>query len=92
MQFNLKKREDDAEALYYLAVSLHETGNYSNSKDASQKLIEKRGDWDDAWHVLAMALQALGDKEGAITAYRKALAINPLNEDAADKLNGILED
>jgi len=88
----LKNQGEDAEALYYMAVSLHKTGSYPESKDASNNLIKIRSDWDDAWCILGMAFEALGDKEGAITAYRKALVINPLNEDAANNLNGILED
>jgi len=88
----LKIREDDPETLYYLAVSLHETGSYQESGDTAQKLIKIRADWDDAWTILAMSLQGKGDEEGAIEAYGKALEINPLNEDAAINLKELLED
>lgn len=87
----LEIHEDDEETLYYLAVSHYNNGCLKECKDTSQKLIKRRKDWDDAWCILAMALQGLGDEEGAVKAYQKSLSINPLNEDAADNLNELLK-
>ena len=81
---------DDPETLYYLAVSLNGNQMYHESKNISLKLTKVRPDWDDAWHVLGVALQGLDDKEGAIEAYGKALEINPLNSDAASNLNQLV--
>jgi len=87
----LEIHEDDDEAFYYLAVSYYNNGCLKDAKDTSRKLIKRRKDWDDAWCILAMSLQALGDEERAVKAYQKALSINPLNEDAADNLKELLE-
>jgi len=87
----LKIHKDDEETLYYLAVSYYNNGCLRECKDTSEKVIKRRKDWDDAWCILAMSLQALGDEEGAVKAYQKALSINPLNEDAPDKLNELLD-
>ena len=86
----LKIRADDPETLYYLAVSLYHTGNYQESKKTAEKLIKIRCDWDDAWCILAMALEVISEEDGAIDAYTKALEINPLNQEASDRLNNIL--
>jgi len=83
---------DNPETIYYLAVSLYKTGNHKECRDLAEKLTRLRGDWDDAWCVLGMARQALGEGEKAIQAYHKALEINPLNEEAGNNLKELLED
>ncbi|KAF5037101.1 Tetratricopeptide repeat protein [anaerobic digester metagenome] len=87
----LKIDKNDDETYYHLAVSYYNNGCLKESKDASEILIKRRKDWDDAWCILAMSLQALGDEKGATEAYQRALSINPLNEDAADSLNRLLD-
>ncbi|AXV39120.1 DEAD/DEAH box helicase [Methanobacterium sp. BAmetb5] len=83
---------NNPETIYYLAISLYKTGNHKQCRDLAEKLTRLRGDWDDAWCVLGMARQALGEGEKAIQAYNKALEINPLNEEARDSLKELLED
>ena len=87
----LEIHKEDDETFYYLAVSHYNNGDLDECKNTSKKLIKRRKDWDDAWCILAMSLQALGDEEEAVKAYQKALSINPLNEDAADNLNELLD-
>lgn len=87
----LKIRADDPETLYYLAVSLYHTGNYQESKKTAEKLIKIRCDWDDAWCILAMALEVMIDEDGAIEAYTKALENNPLNQEASERLKNLLD-
>jgi len=84
--------EDDPETLYYLAVSHYHSGDYQESKKIADKLIKIRGDWDDAWCILAMSREVMSDEDGAIEAYNKALEINPLNQEASDRLNNLLND
>lgn len=91
-QMALKIEANDTESLYYFAVSLYNINNYQESKETCQKLLKLRSDWDDAWYLLGISLQTLGDKNGAIQAYSKALAINPLNEEAADDLKELLNE
>jgi len=88
----LKIEPDNPETIYYLALSLNEIGNYKECQDLAEKLTRLRGDWDDAWCVLGMVQQALGEDEKAIKAYHNALKINPLNEEARDNLKELLED
>lgn len=86
----LNVQKNDPLTLYYLSVSLYNTADYQESKEVAEKLTEIRPDWDDAWYVLAISLEVLGDKEGAIKAYSKALSIDPLNEDASYGLKELL--
>jgi DEAD/DEAH box helicase domain-containing protein len=89
-QMALEIESNNEETLYYLAVSFYNTDKCQESKEISQKLIKLRSDWDDAWYVLGISLESLGDEKGAIQAYSKALAINPLNEDAGENLKDLL--
>lgn len=89
-QMALEIESNDEETLYFLAVSFYNTDKCQESKEISQKLIKLKSDWDDAWYVLGISLQSLGDEKGAIQAYSKALGINPLNEDAAENLKDLL--
>lgn len=86
----LNVEKDDPLTLYYLSISLYNADKYKESKEVSQKLTKIRPDWDDSWYVLGISLQALGDTEGAIKAYSKALSIDPLNEDASKALKELL--
>ncbi len=86
-----KISSDDPETLYYMAVSLYEVGDFQESKKLAEKVIKIRSDWDDAWCILAMALESVDSEDEAIDAYNKALEINPLNKEAIEGLNNLLD-
>jgi len=52
---------------------------FEQAVDAYQKAIELRPFYGDAWVGLGEAKAAKGDVDGAIGAYTKALAFNPIN-------------
>jgi|GEM_PF-5505075 Tetratricopeptide repeat. len=66
----LEIHEDDDEAFYYLAVSYYNNGCLKDAKIQSRN-YKRRKDWDDAWCILAMSLQALGDEKGQLKHTKK---------------------
>ncbi|MBN8183121.1 tetratricopeptide repeat protein [Roseibium aggregatum] len=65
-----------------LAFAETELGNLSGAIEAAQKASKMSPDEPWTHTVLGLALRASGSKEGAITAYRAALAISPGHEPA----------
>jgi tetratricopeptide (TPR) repeat protein len=47
---------------------------------SAERLISRSPDREEYWQTKANALQLLGDRQGAITAYRRVLQLNPRND------------
>jgi len=67
-------------AAYIAAVSLYSSSHYQEAKvKAREAVTADPSDWK-AWQMIGNCSYALGDKPGAIEAYRRSLAINPSNQ------------
>jgi len=54
-------------------------GNYANAEQDADKCIEIKGDWSKGYQRKAMAQQARGDLENAVTNYEKAVELDATN-------------
>lgn len=60
-----------------LAVINRKLGNFQETKKISYEIIKKSPDNAQAHHIYGSALQCLGDMDGAIAEYNKAIQLNP---------------
>ena len=54
-------------------------GSYANAEGDADKCIELKGDWSKGFQRKAMAQQARGDLENAVTNYEKAVELDASN-------------
>ena len=79
----LKKRPDDVVAMRFLAAAYARKGDARGRMEMSRKLLKSRPKESDVWNrELGIALVALGDKPGAVEAWKQGLDAAP-GRDAA---------
>ena len=61
------------------AASYHNMGSYANAEGDADKCIELKSDWSKGFQRKAMAQQARGDLENAVTNYEKAVELDASN-------------
>ena len=77
----------EAEYLNNLGVVLNSLGNFSLARDAFEEAILQKSDFIPAYTNLAAILEKGGDDAAAISAYRRALEIDPCCIEARDNLD-----
>ena len=60
-----------------MALALLETGSAAAARDLAEQACTLDPGWVDAWFVLAETSERVGDRERAIAAYRRCLALEP---------------
>jgi predicted TPR repeat methyltransferase len=80
-----------AERRYAYAQAAARDGDFRTAAEVFEQALE-RADWAPAWFALGQARQALGDAEGAATAFRASLRADPADEQGAGALLARLED
>ena len=66
---------------YQEASSLYGSGQYSEALNKAQAVTTQDPDHWQAWQIIGNCQTGLGNKQGAIVAYRRSLEINPGNTD-----------
>jgi Flp pilus assembly protein TadD len=67
-------------------------GDAAGAERDLRRATEIRGDWEVAWYNLGLALEAGGDRDGAIRALETALSLEPALEPARRRLAGLKPD
>jgi len=88
----LSKAPDNATALSYLALCLHDQGNSRGALDAAQAAVAAGPDKSLAHAAYGIALRASGKPDNAISAFREALRLDPDLRTAAVWLTDILRE
>lgn len=70
------------ETLYEEAYDLYSQGDYFNSKESLNELVEIDDEYADAWALFGRILYEQGDRNGAKMFTKRALKIDSANEDA----------
>ena len=70
------------ETLYEEAYDLYTQGEYFNSKESLNEIVELDDDYVDAWALFGRILYKQGDRNGAIMFTKRALKIDSSHEDA----------
>lgn len=70
------------ETLYEEAYDLYLQGDYFNSKESLNELVEIDDEYADAWALFGRILYEQGDRNGAKMFTKRALKIDSANEDA----------
>ena len=78
----LEVAPDNALALYRFGRFLAQTGAYGEAKRLLSRSVEIEPDGDMAWLWLARSHQSLGQNDAALEACRKAISLQPENEEA----------
>lgn len=86
----LLRQPNNADALHFLGVLVHQTGHLDMAEHLIGQAIKIAGSWS-MFCSLAAVQQALGNLDAAVASYRAALVINPENTDAHIKLAEILK-
>ncbi|WP_191624744.1 tetratricopeptide repeat protein [Pseudomonas fluorescens] len=86
----LKKQPRNAEALYLCGVACSMKGRAEEAEALLLQALSLRGD-ARYWLKLALTRQNLDNDEGAGTAYRQCLLLQPGNAQAANNLGSILK-
>jgi len=82
----LELAPDNALALYRFGRLKAENGAHAEAKKLLTRSVEVEPDGDNAWFCLAQSLQALGDNEAALEAYREVAKLKPSNKEAKELL------
>lgn len=75
-----------ASAYYHIGWIHNEQRQYKQAIDALTQAIRLKPDYDAAYNELGYAKEGLGNTDGAIADYKKALSFNPENESAKKNL------
>lgn len=86
----LAERPDEPERHISLAVALHLDKQHEEAAKHARIATAKSPDSDDAYYVLGLTLDGLGDRAGAIDAFRLALEIFPEFYDVNHSLGKLL--
>lgn len=70
------------ETLYEEAYDLYSQGDYFNSKESLNELVDIDDEYADAWALFGRILYEQGDMNGAKMFTKRALKIDSANEDA----------
>lgn len=70
------------ETLYEEAYDLYSQGDYFNSKESLNELVDIDDEYADAWALFGRILYEQGDRNGAKMFTKRALKIDSANEDA----------
>ena len=73
----LKLDPNNAESHAALSTLHFHLGNYAQAIACIKTAIALRPTWASAWQTLGGALEAIGDRHGALDAYERALALDP---------------
>jgi CelD/BcsL family acetyltransferase involved in cellulose biosynthesis len=80
----LELAPDNAQALYRSGRLKAENGAHAEARKLLARSVEVEPDGDNAWFSLAQSLQALGENEAALEAYRQVAKIQPSNKEAKE--------
>ena len=80
----LELAPDNALALYRFGRLKAENGAHAEAKKLLTRSVEVEPDGDNAWFCLAQSLQALGENEAALEAYREVAKLQPSNVQAKE--------
>lgn len=84
------KNEKQTQARGFLATAYLATGNATKALENFNQVIDKEGSTDAVhWYNRGLSKQTLGDKSGAITDFKKTLALQPNYEAAKKSLVGL---
>jgi tetratricopeptide (TPR) repeat protein len=61
-------------------------GAHAEAKELLTRSVEVEPDGDNTWFCLAQSLQALGENEAALAAYRQVAILQPLNKQAKERI------
>jgi Acetyltransferase (GNAT) domain/Tetratricopeptide repeat len=75
---------DNALALYRFGRLKAGNGAHAEAKKLLTRSVEVEPDGDNTWFCLAQSLQALGENEAALAAYRQVAKLQPLNKQAKE--------
>ena len=73
------KPNDDAQALFALALSHHKNGDHARAVEVYQQILARNPNHIGAWQNLGTLRNEKRDIDGAIDAYRHALTLDPEN-------------
>ena len=82
---------DRPRALVILGTLAARSGNLLEAEDSFRRAIERDPSCGTAWLSLGMLLWGNGDQEGAYQAVRRAVVVDPLNEEAVKILRDMAE-
>ncbi|HEV2100049.1 MAG TPA: GNAT family N-acetyltransferase [Stellaceae bacterium] len=80
----LELAPDNALALYRFGRLKGENGAHIEAKRLLTRSVEVEPEGDNAWFSLAQSLQALGETQAALAAYRQVLKLQPSNKQAKE--------
>jgi tetratricopeptide (TPR) repeat protein len=80
----LELAPDNALALYRFGRLKAGNGAHAEAKELLARAVEIEPDGDNTWFFLGQSLQALGENEAALTAYRQVAKLQPLNRQARE--------
>ena len=84
------KNEKQTQARGFLATAYLATGNATKALENFNQVIDKEGSTDAVhWYNRGLSKQTLGDKSGAISDFKKTLALQPNYEAAKKSLLGL---
>lgn len=84
--------EQTGEAYYYLALASYRIREYTGGKEYAERALEFKYNLSWTYNLLGLIRSKLGDRLGAITAYKKALQTGPTNDIAASNLARLYDD
>jgi CelD/BcsL family acetyltransferase involved in cellulose biosynthesis len=82
----LELAPDNALALYRFGRLKAGNGAHAEAKELLTRSVEVEPDGDNTWFCLAQSLQALGEDEAALAAYRQVAILQPLNKQAKERI------
>ena len=71
---------DYTQGYYWLALAYRSKREWADAADYYRRYIEKNPNKTDPWFGLAASLEGLGDKKGAIAAYKKYISLEKAPE------------
>lgn len=78
---------------YYNIASIHQTyGRYQQAIEAYEQAVQRKSDFDKAYHRLAIVYHKLNQNEKAIENAKMAIRVNPNNTDARMDVLKLLEE
>lgn len=75
-----------ADRRFEIAAAYAERGDFEAAADLLEQALERAKDWTAAWHALAKVREAQGQSDAAVSAFRRAAAL-----DATDELGASLD-
>jgi tetratricopeptide (TPR) repeat protein len=85
-------RPEDVTACALHALACQRAADWQRAREAGERLLVLRADWDQAHNSLGVTLQHVDDRDGARRCFSRALELNPLNVEALNNLANLEQD